>query len=147
MTNTQELLKDVLVDPNDHDPDKQYAYVEDFTEFEGIFAESAEMQSCDITWACSKFMFHRGLNSYANNSCNFCCIAAFWGTLFGIAAYCENFCMRPMGRLSELRRKTPGLSSCFGAWLSCFKELGLACLGFKGEDKTKKKRDSEIKTV
>ncbi|XP_061179140.1 uncharacterized protein LOC133187755 [Saccostrea echinata] len=149
MTDTQQLLRGVLVDPNDRDPDKQYDYVKEYVDFDGMFAEPAEMQSCDIIWACSKLMFTRGLQAYGNYRCFFCCISAFWGTAFAISSYCENFWYRPTKRFWELKKRTPTITKSFGYWVSCAITLLSACFDCSdgNEENTKKKRDSEIKTV
>uniref|UniRef100_K1PZZ4 Caveolin n=1 Tax=Magallana gigas TaxID=29159 RepID=K1PZZ4_MAGGI len=111
MTDAQELLAHVIVDPNDHDPEKRMESFNELIDFENIFAEPPDLQSCDIVWFCSNLTFQATKNRvYYSQRFWFCILAAVWGIAFAVTSYLETFCCRPITEMIR-RRQTPQLIS------------------------------------
>uniref|UniRef100_A0A8W8LTA1 Caveolin n=1 Tax=Magallana gigas TaxID=29159 RepID=A0A8W8LTA1_MAGGI len=135
MTDAQELLAHVIVDPNDHDPEKRMESFNELIDFENIFVEPPDLQSCDIVWFCSNLTFQATKNRvYYSQRFWFCILAAVWGIAFAVTSYLETFCCRPITEMIRLIAKIPGPRKCVLIYTRCFKQVCFGCFIDEDED-------------
>lgn len=112
-----------------------FFFLQELIDFENIFVEPPDLQSCDIVWFCSNLTFQATKNRvYYSQRFWFCILAAVWGIAFAVTSYLETFCCRPITEMIRLIAKIPGPRKCVLIYTRCFKQVCFGCFIDEDED-------------
>lgn len=120
--------------------------MQELIDFENIFVEPPDLQSCDIVWFCSNLTFQATKNRvYYSQRFWFCILAAVWGIAFAVTSYLETFCCRPITEMIRLIAKIPGPRKCVLIYTRCFKQVCFGCFIDEDEDEKMETKSVWIK--